>query len=83
MKPRPRIAFILSLPLLAFGIVFDIIKLPFLIPMVLLWAFLDLIAVLQGEEAILPGALPSMLLMGVSMWFETVGIPEPKWMEWP
>jgi hypothetical protein len=73
--------YVLSLPLLAFFIVFDLVKLPFLI--IFFWplfAFLDLLFVLRGERSMIGGFIVQSSVLGILMWMHVVGIEEPRWL---
>jgi hypothetical protein len=74
---------ILSLPFLAVLVAFDLMKAPVLIFFILpIGGLIDSIAVLRGDDPMLLSAIPGIFFMGVAMWLEIVGLPEPQWMDW-
>ena len=80
-RSRKMALYILSSPILVFGLLFDIIKLPFVILFFApLWGFLDLLDVCRGDKSTILPDLACLSCMGISIWMDTVGITQPKWM---
>ena len=66
--------FILSIPLLFMAVAWFCFVAPLMcIFAVPIWGTLDLISLLRGEDAQLPGILKSVFLMGFDMYGETTG----------
>ena len=77
MSLRSFALYFLSLPLLIFGLVFDVIKLPFILLFFLpLWGFLDLLAVLRGEESMIVEMVWETSTIGIRLWCAAVGLNE-------
>lgn len=69
------IAIILSLPILALMVVFDIIKFPILLFVLWpLWGFIDLIQVLRGEHSQFVCMVKMTTFMGIHIWLMIVGL---------
>jgi len=71
---------ILSIPILILGIVFDLIKFPFLTIFIPVWLIIELISILKGEESDFIYTIASFMFMGCIFWAEMVGLPIENWM---
>ncbi len=74
--------YMLSIPFLAFMILFDVMKLPLIIIFFLpIWGLLDLMSILRGKDSMIVEILVTASIMGILLWMDIVGLEEPKWLK--
>ncbi len=79
---RQTAVIILSLPILVLMLALDILKVPFILILIApIFGFLDLIYMLRGEDSMFFSAIAVMGLLGILIWMDIAGIPEPAWLE--